>query len=398
MPQTNKPDVLVVGLGAMGAATLTQLAARGVSVVGIDQFSPPHAFGSTHGETRITREAVGEGADFVPLVRRSHQIWREIETRTGQSLFDACGGLILSRRGEASHMHGESDFFGTTVNLARQFNIPHDVLDAPTVRARFPQFQLIGDECAYFEPGAGYLKPEACIDAELGLAERDGATIERNARVHSITRVGGTTCVSTDRGDYFPGNIVLALGAWLPQWLARDGALAAFPTFEATRQVLHWFNPERAEDYAPSRFPIFIWHWGGGPADVFYGFPDIGTGVKLATEQSNQVTTPETVSREVSQSEQAEFHTRHVASRLADLPLSNARAKTCLYTSTKNARFTIDWLQTPDGGRDPRNIVLVSACSGHGFKHSAAIGEGVARMIVERSTPPTLKPFSLAGA
>ena len=102
-----QPDVLILGLGAMGSATAYQLAKRGMKVIGLDQFTPPHAQGSTHGESRITREAIGEGEEFVPLARRSHQLWREIEAATGERLLNACGGLILARKGQASHMHAQ---------------------------------------------------------------------------------------------------------------------------------------------------------------------------------------------------------------------------------------------------------------------------------------------------
>ena len=162
------PDILVVGLGAMGSATAYQLAKRGANVVGIDQFNPPHAHGSTHGETRITRQAIGEGQQFVPLALRSHQIWRDIERETGRSLLTQCGGVIVARTGLASHMHEQSDFLGSTINAANAFNIPHDVLDANAIAARYPQLMLSGDETAYYEPGAGFLAPVAGARKTVG--------------------------------------------------------------------------------------------------------------------------------------------------------------------------------------------------------------------------------------
>src|SRR5690349_10370400 len=106
-------DVIVLGLGACGAATTYQLAKRGAKVLGIDQFSPPHALGSTHGDTRVTRLAIGEGAHYTPLAVRSHAIWREIEAETGDKLLTTCGGLIISGA-EAAEFHG-SPFFANTV-------------------------------------------------------------------------------------------------------------------------------------------------------------------------------------------------------------------------------------------------------------------------------------------
>src|SRR5436305_13423340 len=85
----------------MGSATCLQLATRGVRVIGIDRFEPPHPYGSTHGDTRITRVAIGEGAEYVPLVRRSHELWREIEARAGTRLLRVTGGLGLACAGSA---------------------------------------------------------------------------------------------------------------------------------------------------------------------------------------------------------------------------------------------------------------------------------------------------------
>jgi len=129
-----RAEVAVVGLGAMGAATLYQLARRGVSAIGIDRFAPPHALGSSHGETRITRAAVGEGEDYVPFVRRSHAIWRELEAATGQSLLEQCGLLMMAPRGVRTGHHGKTDFLNRTASVARRHRIPHQMLDRAVQR------------------------------------------------------------------------------------------------------------------------------------------------------------------------------------------------------------------------------------------------------------------------
>ena len=79
-------DVAVVGLGALGSAIVRPLAERGARVLGLDRHAPPHDLGSSHGESRITRLAIGEGDAYVPLVRRSHAIWRALERQTGVPL------------------------------------------------------------------------------------------------------------------------------------------------------------------------------------------------------------------------------------------------------------------------------------------------------------------------
>src|SRR5262245_32171576 len=163
-------DTIVLGLGAMGSAALFHLAKRGQNVLGIDRFSPPHTLGSSHGDTRVTRLAIGEGAHYTPLVMRSHQLWRDIEKETGRDLMTTTGGLIISSQSTTSRMHVQ-DFFGTTVAAAETYGIEHEILDAQAIRRRFPPFNVRDDEIGYFEHEAGFLRPEACIAAQLSLAE-----------------------------------------------------------------------------------------------------------------------------------------------------------------------------------------------------------------------------------
>lgn len=382
------PDVLVIGLGAMGSATAYQLAKRGANVIGIDQFSPPHVHGSTHGETRITRQAIGEGQQFVPLALRSHQIWRDIERETGRTLLTQCGGVIVARAGLASHMHEQSDFLGSTINAAVAFGIAHEVLDAAAINARFPQFILTGDETAYYEPDAGFVAPEACVSAQLEGAVRHGAILHMNERVLAIRSVHGRTVVDTDHGTYSAGTTIVSAGPWLPALLPR----IAQPLV-VRRQVLYWFALEADAHYAVAECPIFIWHWGAEPDDVFYGFPQMGNvdgvrAIKIATEQSDTATTPESVLRSVTRDEMATLFAQHIRGRMRGITANCVKATTCLYTNVPGANFLID--RVPDAP----DLIVVSACSGHGFKHSAAIGEAVAMMTVSGQTPDVLRPFS----
>ena len=388
--KTEHPEVLVIGLGAMGSAVVYQLAKQGVKVIGIDQFIPPHVYGSTHGETRITRQAIGEGAQFVPLAMRSHQLWPEIAAESGQDLLTTCGGLIMARNGSASRMHEQQDFLGSTIRAAKEFSIPHEQLDASAIASRFPQFILQGDEIGYFEPGAGYLAPEACVAAQLMLAARLGADIRLGETVHRIAQVGGKTIVETDRGRFAAGATVITAGPWLPKLVP---AFAERVTVR--RQVLYWFATETqpAAMLSSKRpdTPIFIWHWGDGTNDVFYGFPNVGGSgsIKVATEQHTVSTTPDAVERRVSEDEIADMYSQHVAGRLRGVGPHCVKTATCLYTNAPGANFIIN--RHPD----MPDTIVVSACSGHGFKHSAAIGEAVATMAVSRQTPAVLLPFAL---
>ncbi|MCU0755386.1 MAG: N-methyl-L-tryptophan oxidase [Xanthomonadales bacterium] len=381
---TDTPDLLVIGLGAVGSATLLHAAGQGAEVLGIDRYAPPHAHGSTHGESRITRLAIGEGAEYVPLVRRSHKLWRELEAASGQSMYRACGGLVLARRGLASPMHGQASFFDNTVAVARVHGIGHEVLDAAAIAARWPQFGLTGDELGYFEPEAGYLRPEACVAAQLALARQRGARVQTGERLLGWRVDARGLRVDTDRATYRPGQAVLAVGAWLLGLLG-----AAAPPLRVTRQVLHWFEADAPMDYAETRFPIFIWNWGAGADEVFYGFPDLGGGVKVATEQDAPCD-PDRVERDVAATESATLHARHVAGRLRGVSARVRQAATCLYTEAPGARFLVDRLE--EGGP-----ILASACSGHGFKHSAALGEALAAWALSGERPACLAPFAASG-
>jgi len=207
-------QTIVIGLGAMGSAATYQLAKRGSKVLGIDRFSPPHVYGSSHGDTRITRQAIGEGSEYVPLVLRSYELWAEIERETGKKLLTVTGGLIMTGV-EGTPRHG-SYFFNQTVASAENYGIPHHLLDADEIQKRFPQFILSGNERGYFEEKAGYLRPELCIEAQLELAQRYGAqlALEENVLAFSVTDKDHVV-VKTDKGEYQAEKAIIAAGPWV---------------------------------------------------------------------------------------------------------------------------------------------------------------------------------------
>jgi len=381
-------DTIVIGLGAMGAATLLQLARRGQRVLGLDRWDPPHAWGSTHGDTRITRCAIGEGEQYVPLVLRSHEIWREIEAETGETLLNQCGAMILAPAGSTAIVHGKPGFVQGTIAAAKRYAIPHEVLDAGEAMRRYPQFRLCGDELVYYEPGGGYVRPEACIGAQLALARRQGAEIRPNTPVAAIARDGAGVRVTTAAGDsIFAAEAVLAAGAWSP---GLAGAALA-PHMTVTRQVLHWFPPADPAAFAPGRCPVYIWTYGNTPEEGFYGFPvPPGTeGVKIAMEQYQAVIAdPDHLQREVTAEEVAHMHSAHLAERMPGLLPDALRSVVCPYTMTRDGDFLVS--RAPENDR----VLLVSACSGHGFKHSAGLGEAVAEMVAGAAPVPVLAGFT----
>jgi sarcosine oxidase len=254
-------QTIVIGLGAMGSAATYQLAKRGNQVLGIDRFSPPHVYGSSHGDTRITRQAIGEGSEYVPLVLRSYELWDEIERETGKKLLTVTGGLIMTGV-EGTLRHG-SYFFNQTVASAEKYGIPHHLLDADEIKKRFPQFKLKGNERGYFEEKAGYLRPEICIEAQLKLAQRNGAQLAFDEKILSFSADGNDkVAVRTDKRQYEAERIIISAGPWVGQLLGEKYA----QHFTIYRQVLYWFDVEGpiARFEAPN-FPIWIWEFGGRP-------------------------------------------------------------------------------------------------------------------------------------
>lgn len=379
-------EFIVLGLGAMGSAAAFQLARRGREVVAIDQFSPPHIYGSSHGETRITRCAIGEAPYYSPLALRSHEIWREIESETGATLLTITGGLILSSPARTAKLHVD-DFFANTIAAARHYGIAHELLDTAEIRRRFPQFRVRDGEQGYFESGAGFLRPEACISAQLQLAKHFGAQIRAHERVLGFEPDTDGVLVHTGRETIRTKKLFLCAGAWLPQLI---GPQLGAP-FRILRQVLFWFGVEDVRAYALENCPVYIWEL-QGPDQAIYGFPAIdgpSGGIKIATQQYQNTTTPDAVERDVSPAEIAAMH-RLIAPFFSGLTGHCIKAVTCLYTQTPDSGFVIS--PHPDSNR----VIIASPCSGHGFKHSAAIGELLADVATGATPRIDPGPFSLS--
>lgn len=383
-------DILVIGLGAVGSAALYHAAKLGAHVIGIDRFAPPHDQGSSHGDTRITRQAIGEGSEFVPLVLRSNQIWEELESLTGRTLLTRNGALILASPDVPGNHHGSTSFLGDTISVAKTFAIEHEVLNSADLRRRYPQFRLRGDEVGYLEAGAGYLRLEACINTQLELARQFGAQIHTFETAAAISpQADGTVAIRAAAGIYSAAKLIVTAGPWIANLLGPQYA----EHFKVYRQVMYWFAlSHHAERFAPENFPVFIWIAGDQPRNMLYGFPAVDgpdNGVKIAAEQYESVTTPEAVNRTVDNAEAAAMYAEYVAPRFTGISEKCLRAATCLYTVTADAKFIIDHLLGSE------NILFASACSGHGFKHSAAVGEALALRALGMPAPVDLSMFSL---
>jgi sarcosine oxidase len=368
-------DVAVIGLGAMGSATLYELVRRGVRALGMDRFAPPHTQGSTHGRTRIIREAYFEHPLYVPLVRRAYELWDELERESGRTLFHRTGGLMIGP--------ADGAIVGGARRSAVEHGVAHELLTAEEVRRRWPGYDPPEDHAALYELRAGLLLPEACVESYLHLARRKGATIRTGERVLSWRASGGGITITTDATTHNAGRVVFTAGPWLSE-LVPDMTLP----LTVERQMFHWFEPaSRAELHSAMRCPLALWEFERDR--MVAAFPDLGDGVKAGVHHEGEISDPDHVRRTTTPDEDADIGA--LLRRLMPEAAGRLReARVCLYTNTPDRHFLIDAHPTHP------NVLLVSPCSGHGFKFASAIGE-VAADIVERGESAfDLAPFRLA--
>lgn len=369
-----KVDLAIVGLGAMGAAVAWQAATRGLSVAGFDAHDPPHSLGSTHGHSRIIREAYFEHPQYVPLVQRAYALWAEVEAIAATRLFQATGGLMIGRPG------------ATVVVGTRRAATLHDLRvqlwTAAQLRLQVPALAPDDDMVGVFEPRAGVLRPERAVGAMLTLARQAGAALFTSEPVIGWTPGADAVAVHTSRRRIHARRVVLAAGPWLAPLL---GGLAVPLTVE--RVVQYWYPTAGDGRFTPARFPIFLIETPEGR--VLYGLPDQGEGLKLAEHHGGAAVDAETVNREVSAAERGAFHA--FARRwVHDLPAAPSEAAVCLYTNTADGDFILDWHPAAPA------VFVCSACSGHGFKFAPAIGEAIAATISGERVDVDLTPFRLA--
>ena len=353
-------------MGSASVYSLTRPGPRPRRVLGIDRFAPPHGLGSSHGRTRIIREAYFEHPAYVPVVRRAFDLWRELERSIGRPLYRKTRGLTI----------GPED--GTIVRGARAsvaaFKVPHQILSAAGIRRQFPGLQPLDEMIGVLEERAGVLFPEDCITAMLARATKAGADLKRDEAVVSWEATDVGVRVTTTAGEYRGGQLVLAGGAWMGQLVP---ALAG--VLSVVRQPIHWFEPASHDEYfEPDRCPVTLWEY--GPNRVFYTLPDFGDGVKAGVHYEGHAVDPDRVDRHTSTSEDAQA--TDLLRRF--MPRAKGRlreSQVCLYTNTPDLHFIVD--VHPE---HPKRVVVVSACSGHGFKFATAVGEIVADLVTG-STP-----------
>jgi sarcosine oxidase len=357
-------DAIVVGLGSMGSSAAYHLAARGVRVIGLDQFDPPHGRGAHSGDSRIIRMAYMEGAEYVPLVHRAYAQWRALERESGESLLTVTGGLMIGRP--------ESVAVAGALAAARAHSLAHELLDAGQIRERFPAFAPSDDEVGLFEDGAGLVRPERAIAALLALARAHGADLRTSAAAESWTAAADGVTVTTADGVIEADRLILAPGAWAPELLRIDLPM------RVRRRVQHFWRPADGTDFEPGRMPVWIWDW--PPEQIGYGLPAVDGAIKAALHRGDEAVDPDIGAADARPEEVATMRD-WMAKRLPGLASAQwLGAKPCLYTLTPDEHFVL--------GAHPSapNTWVAAGFSGHGFKFVPVVGEILADLALTGNT------------
>ncbi len=349
-------DVIVVGCGGMGSATAWQLAKRGQRVLALERFDIPHPYGSSHGVSRIIRLPYYEDPAYVPLLRRAYALWRDAEAASGQELLVITGSVDASAEADP--------LFHGALASARQHGLPHEVLGGAEINARFPGYRLPAEHLAVFQPEGGLVASERAIVVHTQLAQAAGATVQaREAVRHWSAAPGGEGVrVTTDRGTYHAGRLILTAGAWMGE-LAPLLAGRAVPE----RQVLAWLQPRRPEWFGPDRFPVFNLQVEEGR---YYGLPVYDVpGFKFGRyHHRGETGTPAAMLREPDAADETLL--RSFAGRyFPDGAGPTMALRTCMFTNTPDEHFVLD--HHPEHPQ----VVLASPCSGHGYKFCSVVGE-----------------------
>ena len=361
--------MIVIGLGAAGSAALCHAARRGADVLGIDRFVPPHICGSTHSESRLIRKAYSEGTQYLPLLTRAYSLWSELEEETSTRLMHLVGCLTIG--------HPESSMILSAQKSAVEGNIHHRLLSSDEVHQHYPAYRLNPDQVALLDLEAGYMQPELCVRAHLRRAAVHGAKCQFGTPVLSCTRQKSHITVRTASDTFEASQIILTAGAWM-----RDFAPVPLMVERVTNS---WFLPTGSH-CTPEHCLPFIMEESDGTKS--YGCPDLGSGFKVGMHHAGQlVSHPEYVNRTVFPEDEARVR-RVLETILPEAAGACQKTAICMYSNTPDKNYVIDRLN----GNDPR-VVVGSACSGHGFKASSAVGESLAALALHESPPVDLSPF-----
>lgn len=358
-------DVIVVGVGGMGSATVYHLVRRGLRVLGLERFDIPHAFGSSHGVNRIIRLAYWEHPAYVPLLRRAYELWRALQAEAGEQLLIITGSLdagppdsaVVAGSRHSCELHG----------------LPHEVLSNAEVRRRFPGYHLPDDSLAVLQPDGGFLLSERCIVAHVMAAQRAGADIRAREAVEGWAPQGDGVTVRTDRGVYTADRLVFTAGAWNGSLLPALAHLAS-----PERQVLAWLQPLRPEYFTPERFPVFNLQV---PEGHFYGFPVYSVpGFKVGRyHHLGERADADTLDREIHRRDEEALRA-FTETCFPDAAGPTMALKVCMFTNSPDEHFILD--VHPEAPQ----VSFAAGFSGHGYKFCSVIGEIMADLATRGDT------------
>ncbi|MBL9114535.1 MAG: N-methyl-L-tryptophan oxidase [Verrucomicrobiaceae bacterium] len=356
-------DVIVLGTGGVGSASLMHLARRGVQVLGLDQHPPAHAFGSSHGETRIIRKAYFEHPNYVPLLLRSYELWDDLGAASGRDDLFVRTGLLQV---------GPAD--GVVVPGVMSAAAKHS-LDLESV-SKCPPYRIPEHCTAVLERDAGFLRVEDCVLEHLNLAQRAGAELMTGVVVQDWRAHAEGVVVSTSAGDFEADKLVITAGAWAPKLLSSLGV-----PMHIRRKALFWMaaRMQSTAHLVSEGCPCFFYENAEGQ---FYGFPEItpGGGIKLACHSGGDVVDgPESLDRSLKSSDLTEIQS-FVSQWLPEVSGEMLRHAVCMYTMSPDENFIID--KHPEH----QQVVFAAGLSGHGFKFASVIGEIMADLALEGHT------------
>jgi sarcosine oxidase len=371
---SNPYDAIIIGLGGMGSAAAWQLARRGVRVLALEQYALGHDRGSSHGHTRIIRQAYYEHPGYVPLVRRAYQGWYELEQRHGVHLLTSCPCLTIGP--------AEGELVAGVRRSASEHGLPIDDLSPQELARRYPAFRFGSEVVGVLEHTAGFLYVDRCVQAQLDEARRLGAELRAPEAVVDWHATPSGVTVRTAAGEYQAARLVVTAGPWAGQLLGQYGA-----SLRVMRQVVLWLGVSDEALFRRDRFPIFIAESAGG---YFYGLPALDSrGLKIARHYgAEELAGPELVDRAVTPADEVAVRS-FVRAHLPAADGASRQASVCLYTLTPDRHFLIDvHPETPA-------VVLAAGFSGHGFKFAPVVGEVIADLAMNGRTEWPIERFRL---
>ena len=367
-------DVIIIGLGAMGSAASYYLSKNGVKVLGLDTYEPPHKLGSSHGHTRVIREAYHEGTSYVPIVKRAYELWNELDHEIEDKLILEYGGMYLGDDGK---------YLSDAKKSAKKYDIPIKEFSSKEIKEKYNILNPPNNFKGLLENRSGAVFPEKAISNFLSKSINNGSSHNYNEKVIGWEKQSKFYKVETDKNNYFAEKLIFSSGAWIKNLVPS----LKLPV-KIERQVLFWFDPIKDKDkFHYSNMPNTGWDLDNGME--FYTQPNIeNKGFKVAMHHNGKFISENDLNRESNPDDLS-----IVKNFLEEyIPLANGKlidSRVCVYTNTPDLDFIIDFYPNDE------NIIICSPCSGHGFKFTPAIGEICSELVINNGTNYDLSEFSI---